>query len=130
MKKCWTTIILNDQPELFGKARRRRDTSDIMAASVFEEFRRNPETGRFIAVEAIERMLTQVKAKYIILSYSSGGRATAEDLQETIERVGKLQKIVEVNYKKNVMAGMKWTNEWVREADKPHHEFLFLIEKS
>ena len=126
----WTTIILNDRPELFGKARRRRDTSDHVAASVFEEFRRNPTTGRFIAVEAIERLLTQVKAKYIILSYSSGGRATAEDLQQTIKRVGKLQKIIEVNYKKNVMAGMKWTNEWVREADKPHHEFLFLIKKS
>lgn len=125
----WTTIILNDRPKLFGKARRRCDTSDTVAASVFEEFRRNPATGRFIAVEAIERMLVQVKAKYIILSYSSGGRATAEDLRETIKRVGKLQKVVEVNYRKNVMAGMKWTNEWVREAEKPHHEFLFLIEK-
>ena len=125
----WTTIILNDRPELFGKARRRRDTSDIVAASVFEEFRKNPVTGRFIAVEAIERMLLNVKARYIVLSYSSGGRATADDLHETIRRAGKLLKVVKVNYKKNVMAGMKWTNEWIQDAYKPHHEFLFLIEK-
>ncbi|RKZ31979.1 DNA methyltransferase [bacterium] len=125
----WTTIILNDRPKLFGRARRRCDTSDTVAASVFEEFRRNPATGRFIAVEAIERMITQIKAKYVILSYSSGGRATAEDLQDSIKKVGKLQKVVEVNYQKNVMACMKWTNEWIREAEKPHREFLFLIEK-
>ncbi|MDD4208349.1 DNA adenine methylase [Mesotoga sp.] len=125
----WTTVILNDQPELFGKVRRRCDTSDLVATSVFEEFRKNPETGRFIVVEAIEQMLRKVKAKYVILSYSSGGRATANDLQETIRRTGELLKVVEVDYKKNVMAGMKWTNEWIREAEKPHQEFLFLIKK-
>lgn len=125
----WTTVVLNDKTEVFGKARRRRDTSDVVATSIFEEFRRNHSTGRFIAVEAIERMLTHVRAKYVLLSYSSGGRATAEELRDTIERVGNLQNVVEIDYKKNVMADMKWTNEWIREAEKPHREFLFLIEK-
>jgi adenine-specific DNA-methyltransferase len=32
-------------------------------------------------------------------------------------------------YRKNVMAGMRWTNEWVNEAEAPNKEFLFLIEK-
>jgi hypothetical protein len=27
------------------------------------------------------------------------------------------------------MAGMKWTNAWLRHADTPHREFLFLLEK-
>ena len=44
----WTTVCLNDRPELFGKAKRRVDTSDVVAGSIFEEFRRN-EQGRFIA---------------------------------------------------------------------------------
>jgi adenine-specific DNA-methyltransferase len=35
----WTTVCLFDNPYLFGKARRRKDTSDRIAASVFEEFR-------------------------------------------------------------------------------------------
>ncbi len=127
----WTTIILNDRPALFGKAKRRRDTSDRLAASVFEEFRRNPDSGRFIAVEAIERMLMAVNARYIILSYSSGGRATADDLHAAIQRAGKLRRVMEVDYRQNVMAGMKWTNEWTREvAPNSHREFLFLIEKS
>jgi len=125
----WTTICLNDRPKLFGKAKRRADTSDRVAASVFEEYRRNKETGRFIAVEAIERLLKKARAKFIILSYSSGGRATAQSLDQAISKYGKIRKVVKVDYKKNVMAGMTWTNEWVRDAEKPHKEFLFLIEK-
>jgi adenine-specific DNA-methyltransferase len=75
----WTSICLFDSPTLFGKAKRRADTSDAISASVFEEFRKN-EDGRFIVVEAIERLLRQTKTRHIILSYSSGGRATAEEL--------------------------------------------------
>ena len=43
---------------------------------------------------------------------------------------GKILEVVELDYKKNVMAGMKWTNEWLREAERPNREFLFLIEKT
>ena len=124
----WTSICLFDRPPLFGKANRRADTSDGLSASVFEEYRRN-EAGRFIVVEAIERLLRQTKARHIILSYSSGGRATAEELNDVIGNSGKLIDVVEVDYKRNVMGGMRWTNEWVREAQEPNREFLFLIEK-
>ena len=125
----WTTICLNDKPRLFGKARRRADSSDKIAASVFEEFRRNPKTGRFIVVEAIERLLKNTRAQHIILSYSSGGRATADELNEAIQKCGKVKKVMEIDYKKNVMADMRWTSEWVADAESPNKEFLFLIEK-
>jgi adenine-specific DNA-methyltransferase len=124
----WTTICLHDKPELFGKAKRRRDTSDTLAASVFEEFRRN-ESGRFVAVDAIERLIQRTNAKWLILSYSSAGRATAEELSEVLGANGTVLKLVEIDYKKNVMAGMKWTNEWIDESEQPNREFLFLIEK-
>jgi len=124
----WSTICLYDKPMLFGKAKRRKDTSDKVSISVFEEFRVN-ESGRFIAVEAIERLISVTKARWIILSYSSGGRATADELNEAIKRNGKLVEILELDYKKNVMADMKWTNEWLPDAESPNREFLFLIEK-
>lgn len=124
----WTSIVLFDKPELFGKVKRRTDTSDKISQSVFEEFRKN-ESGKFIAVEAIERLLRQTNAKYIILSYSSDGRATAQELNEAINRSGRLLEAVEVNYKRNVMGGMRWTNDWVREAEDNNKELLFLIEK-
>ncbi|MBS3966923.1 MAG: DNA adenine methylase [Truepera sp.] len=124
----WTSICLYDRPEVFGKVKRRKDTSDTVAASVFEEFRRG-EDGRFVAVAAIERLLMMTNAQWIILSYSSGGRATANELNEVVRRSGRLLEVVELDYKKNVMAGMKWTNEWLRDAEEPNKEFLFLIEK-
>ena len=124
----WTTVCLNDKPEVFGKAKRRKDTSDTVAATVFEEFRRN-EQGQLIAVDAIRRMLKDVKARHVLLSYSSGGRATAEELNSVIAENGKLIEVAEIDYRKNVMAGMRWTNKWVRNAELPNKEFLFLIEK-
>jgi len=124
----WTSICLFDTPALFGKANRRADTSDVLSASVFEEFRRN-DVGRFIVVDAIERLLQQTKARHVILSYSSGGRATAEELNDVIRSAGKLIEVVEVDYKRNVMGGMRWTNEWVRDTEQTNREFLFLIEK-
>jgi adenine-specific DNA-methyltransferase len=124
----WTTICLFDKPDVFGKARRRKDTSDVIATSVFEEYRRGSD-GRYLVVSAIERLIREVNAKWVILSYSSGGRATAEELDEVIRRNGKLLEVLEIDYKSNVMASMRWTKEWLRDVEKPHREFLFLIEK-
>jgi adenine-specific DNA-methyltransferase len=124
----WTSICLYDKPALFGKAKRRTDTSDTIASSVFEDFRKS-DSGRFVVVEAIERLLRTTRAGHIILSYSSGGRATAEELNEVITSAGRLVEVLEIDYRKNVMAGMRWTNEWVSDAELPNKEFLFLIQK-
>jgi adenine-specific DNA-methyltransferase len=124
----WTSVCLNDKPELFGKVKRRADTSDTVSGSVFEEFRKD-SSGRYIAVQAIHQLLRQTNAEHIILSYSSGGRATAAELCECIADIGKTKEILEIDYKKNVMAGMQWTREWVKEAEEPNREFMFLIEK-
>lgn len=123
----WTTVILNDKPALFGKVNRREDTRDRVAASVFEEFRKDA-SGHFIAMQAIKRLIEQTNARYILLSYSSGGRATKQELTDILNTGGKLLKAVEIDYRHNVMASMRWTNEWINSNGK-HHEFLFLMEK-
>ena len=125
----WTTVCLNDSPALVGKALRRTDTADGVAASVFEEFQRNPASGRFLAVEAIERLILSTAARWVILSYSSGGRATAEDLYDLLHANGRVIDIMELDHRRNVMAGMKWTNAWLRDAGAPNREFLFLIDR-
>jgi adenine-specific DNA-methyltransferase len=123
----WTTVIRNDRPKLFGKVNRREDTRDMVSASVFEEFRRD-DKGQYIAMEAIRRLIAQTKAQYILLSYSSGGRATREQLDEIISGSGKLIEAVNIDYKHNVMASMRWTNEWIN-TNGSHSEYLFLMEK-
>jgi adenine-specific DNA-methyltransferase len=124
----WATICKNDKPTVFGAALRREDTSDRIAATVFEEFRKD-EDGHFIAVKAIERLIRDVRARYVALSYSSGGKATAQELNDILNRHGKPIKTIEIDYKKNVMADMRWTNEWLRDAEEPNREFIFLIDK-
>jgi adenine-specific DNA-methyltransferase len=123
----WTTIILNDTPPVFGAAKRRFDCSDTIANSVFEDFRK--EEDGFVAVKAIDKLIQSVNAKYVALSYSSGGKATAQELNSILNHHGKVIKTIEIDYKKNVMAEMKWTNEWLRDAETTNREFIFLIAK-
>ena len=125
----WTTICLNDSPELFGKAMRRKDTSDPIAGSEFEEFKRNPHSGRFLAVEAIERLIQSTTARWVILSYSSGGRATATEINDILSVNGNVIDVIELDYRRNVMSEMKWTNEWIHDIEIPNREFLFLIDR-
>ena len=125
----WKTVVLNDKPPLFGKAKRRKDTSDTLAASVFEEFRSN-SGGQYIAVEALSKLIRETQAQWILLSYSSGGRATAQQLNDVMRENGDLLEAVKIDHKKNVMAGMQWTHEWVNDAQQPNQEYLFLLEKT
>lgn len=123
----WTTVILNDRPELFGKSNRREDSRDKIAASVFEEFRKN-ENGSFIAMEALRELIQKTHSRYILLSYSSGGRTTKQELTDIMNESGKMLNAIEIDYKKHVMANMRWTNEWIN-SDEKYHEYLFLMEK-
>ena len=124
----WTSVIKHDKPKLFGKVHRREDTRDLISASIFEEFRKNGN-GNFVAMEAIRMLIQKTKAKYILLSYSSGGRATKKELETILNETGKVLKVIEIDYKKNIMASMSWTNEWLNSNDA-HKEYLFLMEKT
>lgn len=123
----WKTIILNDRPSLFGKANRREDTRDVVSPSVFEEYKKN-ENGNYIAMQAIKDLIEQTNSHYILLSYGSGGRATKEELNEILHSNGNVIAVQEINYKKNVMSNMRWTNEWIN-SDGKYNEYLFLLEK-
>jgi adenine-specific DNA-methyltransferase len=124
----WTTIIQNDKPVIFGKANRREDSRDNISASVFEEFRRN-ENGDFMAMEALRKLISETNTRYLMLSYSSGGRATKEQLMDIISESGKLLEIKLIDYQKNVMSNMRSTSEWIN-SDGKHNEYLFLMEKA
>ena len=123
----WTTIIKHDKPDVFGKVNRRTDSRDLKCASVFEEFRKDKD-GEYIAMKALNELIKKTKARYILLSYSSGGRTTKKELSNIIDGIGTLLGFVEINYKKNVMADMCWSKEWMNDNAK-HREYLFLITK-
>lgn len=123
----WTTIINHDKPAVFGKANRREDSRDQITSSLFEEFRKN-EKGSFIAMQALHTLIQETNSRYILLSYSSGGRTTKQELNDIIDSSCKLLESIEIDYKKNVMGNMRWTNKWIN-SDGKHQEYLFLMEK-
>jgi len=124
----WTSIIKHDKPKLFGKVNRREDTRDSIATSIFEEFRKNND-GSFIAMRALDDLIQKTNSKYILLSYSSGGRATKKELHDIMNKSGKMLKAIEIDYKKNVMSNMRWTNNWIN-SDGQYLEYLFLMQKN
>jgi hypothetical protein len=46
-----------------------------------------------------------------------------------LNRHGRIDKVVNVAHRPNVMAQMRWTREWIRETETPNTEFLFLISR-
>ena len=124
----WKTVILNDEPELAGKAHRRADCNDRAAGSVFEEFRKD-EKGRFIASKAIERLIEETESPYILLSYSNGGRVAKEEICKMIESRYCDAYMFSIDYRRNVMSGMRWTHDWTKETEGKNTEFLFLMQK-
>ena len=127
----WKTVCLNDKPKVVGVANRREDVSDVIAGSIFEEFRKN-EDGRYIVINALKKLIKKTRAKYIVLSYNNNGRATFDSILEILRELNMPCSVLEMEYKKNVMATMTWTNEWLN-GGKGHNlqnkEFLFLIQK-
>ena len=124
----WTTICLNDKPELFGKANRRIDTSDKFSTSIFEEYKKD-ENGQYIVLNAIEKLLKELKTKYIILSYNAEGRVTTKQLIDILNSFGEIKTIFSMNYKRNVMSQMKWTHEWDKNEVELNKEYIFLLNK-
>ena len=121
----WKTICLNDKPKLAGKTNRRADCNDRTAGSIFEEFRKDTE-GKFIALKAIERLIKECPSQYILLSYSNGGRATKEEICDTISKQCKKAQIFSIDYKRHVMSGMRWTYDWSKtKRRKKYRAFIF-----
>ena len=126
----WKTICLNDKPKLVGVANRREDAGDTISGSVFEEFRKN-DKGRYMVIETIEKLIKNTQAKYGVLSYNNNGRATLQAIKEILQNLKKRVSIIEMDYKKNVMATItRTTNEWVNETKGTNKEYLFVIHKN
>lgn len=117
----YTTVIKNDKPELFGKAGRPISTKDSIACSDFEDYK--IVNGRYQVHDTFVNLFNNIKSKYILLSYSSTGRLTKQELLDII--ADRIIAIYEIPYKKNIMANMVSTNEWIN--NNQNKEYLFLM---
>ncbi|NNM51890.1 MAG: DNA methyltransferase [Pseudomonadales bacterium] len=124
----WTTLVLHDKPAVFGKANRREDSRDLVDPSPFEDYR-SDEQGHSLALQALTRLIHKTQARYILLSYSSGGRATWEELHDRLAEAGTIRNILALDHKRHVMSHMRWTEAWIQHRLDQHQEYLFLLEK-
>ena len=60
---------------------------------------------------------------------SGGGSAAKQALSDLLSAAGRLRQVLEVDAKRNVMASMRWTNDWVNRGGR-WLEYLFLLEKT
>ncbi|MBI5573407.1 MAG: DNA adenine methylase [Elusimicrobia bacterium] len=131
----WKTICLNDKPKLVGVSNRREDAADTISSSVFEEFRKT-ENGKYIVSEAIKKLIDNTHSKYVILSYSNEGRSTYKEILDILDELKLKYDVLEINYRKNVMAGMVWTKEWLNGSadaslnNQRNIEYLFFISRN
>lgn len=122
----WKTICLNDRPKLVGVSNRREDVGDTVSGSIFEDYKKN-SAGQYVVIEALQKLIESTPAKYVVLSYNNNGRATFNAIVDILKGIKKKFSVIEMDYKKNIMATMTWTNEWAN--DIGNKEYLFLIQK-
>ena len=123
----WTSVVLFDRPPLFGKALRRCDTKDRLAASVFEEFRRTPQGG-LRAIAALERLVALLPVRWVLVSYSTNPEGLQE-LTEAMQRQGRLVQVLPVGHKKHVMARLTTTKDWAGGTDRTQQEYILVLDK-
>ncbi len=123
----WTSICLNDKPKTFGIVNRRDDSHDE-TASVFENYRKN-QNGVYIVEEAMERLLKIANTEFILLSYNNNGYISIDRIMEIISGNGWKVNIQAIDHRKNPMAFMYSTGQWLSTEIKGNKEFLFLVKK-
>ena len=128
----WKTVVLNDRPEVAGAANRRMDSSDKLAKSVFEEYRKD-SAGNYLVFKDFEKLIKNTRSKYILLSYNNNGRLSLKDFLKIVKKFKFRYKIKQIEYRKNVMSKMTWTNKWIDQSKsarkKVNKEYLILISK-
>jgi len=123
----WTSLVLNDHPETYGRSNRRVDTSDRFVQNEFEDFRRHDGTGHFIAYHALAEVLSLVTCDVMVFSYSSEGRIPLPDLMDLLTGWGRVEKATRIDSRRHVMSSMRWTHDWLKDETQGLGEYLFRV---
>ncbi len=121
----WETIIRHDKPMIVWAINKRADATVERTYSVFEDY--NKDWDFFLPEIAIFNLIKQTHSPYILLSYNTNGRASIQNIINFLDLNKYSYEIDHIWYKKNVMAGMKWTYDWDNLGDRQNHEILLLI---
>jgi adenine-specific DNA-methyltransferase len=118
----WETLVRWDAPESYGIANKRLDVRDPETKSAFNSKR------EFQA--SIEKLLTDVRAETLILSYNNESWLTKDDLIAMCEPRGAVE-LIEVDFKRYVGAQIGIFNQAGKKVGEPQHkrnlEYVVLV---
>jgi len=119
----WNTLVLNDKPDLFGKANRRLDSKKNT-----DDFERNKIE---IILPLFERLFKETNSKYILLSYSNKSLVSKDQFEEIFNRLNYKYTFNEIEHKDNTQStSASKDRKWVDyDENIKLKEYLILIEK-
>ena len=119
----WETLVRWDKPEVYGVACKRADCRDY--ASPFNSRPRSPQ--------ALARLVGDLRAPRLVVSFSDEGYMPRERLEELLREKGHVA-VVDVDYKRYVGAQIGIFNPEGRKVGKVSHlrnrEFLYVVAPS
>ena len=119
----WNTLVLNDKPDLFGKANRRLDSK-----ANTDDFERNKIE---IVLPLVDKLFKETNSKYILFSYSNKGLISREQFEEIFTRLNYKYTFNEIEHQNNTQStSASKERKWVDyDENIKLKEYLILIEK-
>ncbi len=116
----WETLVRWDQPEVYGVAQKRIDVRD----------RHSDFNSRKRAVEALSAVIAQVRAKFLVVSFSDEGYITRAEMEAMLQSRGEVL-VIERDFKRYVGAQIGIHNPQGVKVGSVSHlrntEYLFVV---
>jgi adenine-specific DNA-methyltransferase len=110
----WETLVRWDKPAAYGVARKREDARSEANHSLFNSKR--------TMAQALERMLSTVRAETVVVSYNNESWVTAADIEQWLLQAGKDEVLtIDVDYKRYVGAQIGIHNPAGEKVGKVSH---------
>jgi len=118
----WNTLVLNDQPEIFGKANRRLDSKDNT-----DDFERNKKE---IILPLFEKLFRETNSRYILFSYSNKGLVSKEEMEQIFENQNLEYQFNIVSHQENTQStSATKEGKWKDYEPTELKEYLILVKK-
>jgi adenine-specific DNA-methyltransferase len=118
----WETIVLDDQPEFYGVARKRIDCRDLETKSPFNSKRK--------IAEALDALLSTLQARHLVVSFSNEGFLAPATMEAMLAPHGAVR-VYEVDYDRYVGARTGIHNPQGERVGRVSHtknkELLFVV---
>lgn len=116
----WETLVLWDNPEAYGVARKRVDVKEHSS----------PYNSKSTIVSALTQLFDTLKCKHFLVSFNNEGHVSKTDMIELLEKHGHVE-TAEIDYKRYVGAQIGIYNPSGNKVGKVSHlrnlEYLFVV---